>query len=113
VLLVGVAGTILTFFSSVVTAITFTSVFIIILYALIAIAAIVHRFSGGHHHTPYKMVLWPLPPVVALVGVLLALYFQTRKDIITCIVIFIVGLLLYFWAARHKTGFWRRTPAGE
>jgi L-asparagine transporter-like permease len=88
-------------------------VFIIILYALIAIAAIVHRFFGGRHHTPYRMKLWPLPPAVALVGVLLALYFQTSKDLIICGVIFVVGLLLYFWAASHKTGFWRRTTAGE
>jgi amino acid transporter len=107
-LIIGGIGTILTFFGSAVAAITFTSVLIIINYALIAIAAVVHRFFKEHRFVPYQMKLWPLPPIIGVVGVVLTLYFQARSDVYICIAIFVVGLLLYFWAAQQKTGFWSR-----
>ena len=105
VLVVGVIGTILTFFGSAIAAITFTSVLIIIMYALIAISAIVHRFKGKHV-IPYKMILWPLAPVVGLMGVVIAGYFQSAHDLLICLAIFVVGFLFYFVASRNKTGFW-------
>lgn len=107
VLVVGLLGVVLTFFGSVVAAITFTSVMIIILYALIAISALVHRI--GRFRTTelsYKMWLWPIPPVLALAGVVLALTQQTGSDLITCAAIFAAGILYYLMWGRRTHGIW-------
>jgi amino acid transporter len=105
-LVCGLAGTILTFFSSVVSAITFTAVFIVMLYGLIAICAIVQRFIQKDNPSPYRDKLWPVSAIIALVGVAMALYYQSAKDVITCCIIFAVGFLFYFWARRNKNGYW-------
>lgn len=109
VLFVGLLGTLLTLFGSVVSAITFTSVMIIFLYALIAIAAIVNRVRKRGEQPPFKMWLWPMPPVIALVGVVLALTEQTARDLWTCVIIFAFGMIYYLLAARRSTGLWRRS----
>ncbi|PSR22580.1 MAG: APC family permease [Sulfobacillus benefaciens] len=114
VLVVGLLGVILTFFGSVVAAITFTSVMIIILYALIAISAIVHRIGRFRGDVlPFRMWLWPLPPVLALAGVILALTQQTLSDLLICAVIFAVGLTYYLIWGRRTTGIWGRESAGD
>lgn len=109
VLVVGLLGTLLTFFGSVVSAITFTSVMIIFLYALIAVAAIVNRIRNREQQPPYKMWLWPIPPIVALVGVVIALSQQTTHDLLTCVIIFVVGMVYYFIGTSRSNGLWRRT----
>lgn len=107
VLVVGVLGVILTFFGSVVAAITFTSVMIIILYALIAISAIVHRLGRFRTKTlAFKMWIWPIPPILALAGVILALIQQTTQDLIICAVIFAAGALYYLIWGRRTSGIW-------
>jgi len=113
VLVVGLLGTLLTFFGSVVTAITFTSVMIIFLYALIAIAAIVNRMRRRGERPPYKMWIWPIPPIVALVGVVFALSQQTRHDLLTCLIILAVGMLYYFIGTSKSKGLWRRAASSS
>ena len=107
VLVVGLLGTVLTLLGSAIAAITFTSVMIIILYALIAVSAIVHRM--GQRRTaalPFRMWLWPLPPLAALAGVILALTQQTASDLVTCAAIFAVGGLYYVLWGRRTKGLW-------
>lgn len=107
VLVVGSLGIILTFFGSVVSAITFTSVMIIILYALIAISALVHRLGRLKTNAlSFRMWLWPLPPIIALAGVVLALTQQTTHDLITCAAIFSAGMLYYVIWGRRTPGIW-------
>ncbi len=113
-LVVGLLGVVLTFFGSVVSTITFTSVMIIILYALIAISAIVHRVGRWRGDAlPFRMWLWPLPPVVALAGVILALSQQTTHDLITCAVIFAAGMLYYVIWGRRTSGLWKAQSRGR
>lgn len=108
VLFVGLLGTLLTLFGSVVSAITFTSVMIIALYALIAIAAIVNRIKMRGQEPPFKMWLWPFPAIIALIGVVVAITQQTSKDLLTSAIIFAVGLVYYLLGTRRSTGLWRR-----
>ncbi len=108
VLFVGLLGAILTLFGSVVSAITFTSVMIIALYALIAVAAIVNRLRMRGREIPFTMWLWPVPPVIALVGVVLALTQQTHRDLLISAGIFAAGLVYYYLGTRSSTGLWRR-----
>jgi amino acid transporter len=95
-LIVGALATVLCFFSSLVTVVTFTSVLIIALYALIAASAIVSRLSASQRKLPrpFRMTLWPAAPVVALVGVGVALSQQKATDLVIAGAI-LLGALLY------------------
>jgi amino acid transporter len=92
---VGICGAILCAQSSLISVVTFTSVLIIILYALIAISAIVSRLRQRSLARPFRMPLWPLSPVIALVGVGLALSQQKSSDLVICAAIFGAGIIYY------------------
>jgi amino acid transporter len=96
-LIVGALATVLCFFSSLVTVVTFTSVLVVALYALIAASAIVSRLSAGQRKLPrpFQMVLWPLAPVVALVGVGVALSQQKISDLLISGAILLCALLYH------------------
>jgi len=107
VLFVGLTGSLLTLFGSLVSAITFTSVLIVVVYAFIAVAAIVNRFKINKKDIPFKMWLWPIPSIIALIGSVFALSRQSVSDLIICGILFAVGLGYYFIASRKGTGLWQ------
>ncbi len=76
---VGITGAILCAQSSLISVVTFTAVLIIILYALIAISALVSRVRQKDLERPSRMPLWPVPPVIALVGVGVAISQQKPR----------------------------------
>ncbi|MEK1219195.1 APC family permease [Mycobacterium ulcerans] len=61
--------------------ITFTGVVIAIVYLLVALSAIVCRVRDRDLVRPFRMPLWPLPPVLAVVGVVVTLATQEVKDL--------------------------------
>ena len=61
-MLVGMLGAILCAQSSLISVVTFTAVLIIILYALIAISALVSRVRQKDLERPFRMPLWPVSP---------------------------------------------------
>jgi len=95
-LIVGALATILSFQGSLITVVTFTAVLLIILYGLICISALVSRFTQKDLPRPWKMPLWPAPPIIGLVGVAVALSQQKIGDLITVAVIFAAGLVYYY-----------------
>ena len=102
-ILVGVCGAALCAQSSLISVVTFTAVLIIILYALIAISAIVSRLRQRSLARPFRMPLWPLSPVIALVGVGLALSQQKSSDLIICAAIFGGGIIYYLLFLRPRS----------
>ena len=102
-LVIGVIAAVLVFFGSLLQLVTFGAVLIVVLYALIAIANIVDHVRGNL--PPYRMPLWPLPVIVALLGCIAAISQQTIKDLMITAVIFGLGLIYYFayLRPRHKT----------
>jgi amino acid transporter len=76
--------------------VTFTAVLIIVLYGLIAVAAIVSRIRDRGASRPSRMPLWPLPPILVLVGVVIALTQQSARDILIVLGLFVVGLAYYY-----------------
>ncbi|HUY09355.1 MAG TPA: APC family permease [Candidatus Dormibacteraeota bacterium] len=113
-LVVGVLATILCFQSTLITVVTFTAVLLIILYGLIAISALVSRVQQRNLPRPSKMPLWPLPPVIALVGVVLALTQQKVSDLITVAVLFGVALVYYYgFVARRPGRYWIQADLPE
>ncbi|MBV8945982.1 MAG: APC family permease [Solirubrobacterales bacterium] len=101
-MLVGVLGGILCAQSSLISVVTFTAVLIVILYALIAISALVSRVRQKDLERPFRMPLWPVPPLIALIGVGLALSQQKGSDLIICAAIFVGGAVYYFTFLRPR-----------
>jgi amino acid transporter len=99
---VGICGAILCAQSSLISVVTFTAVLIIILYALIAISALVSRFRYRSDPRPFKMLLWPVPPLIALAGVGIALSQQKSKDLLICAAIFGGGVIYYLVFLRPR-----------
>ncbi len=105
--LLGIGCGVFCYLSSLTSLITFTSVMIVAIYLLIASAAIVSRRRERDAQRPYRMPLWPLPPVLAIVGIGLALRYQKLSDVITTAVV--VAAALVYWLAYLQ----RRARRGE
>jgi amino acid transporter len=101
-LIVGACATVLCIRSSLLTVVTFTAVLIIVLYALIAISALVSRTRQRHLPRPYRMPLWPVPPLIALGGVVVALTQQKLRDLIVVGAIFAVGFAYFMLFIRPR-----------
>jgi amino acid transporter len=100
-LLTGGVATVLCFASDLVTTVTFTAVLIIVMYALIAVAALVSRYRDRGAERPSRMPLWPLPPLITLAGVIVALTQQSGRDIWIVLGLFALGLV-YYYAYLHR-----------
>ncbi|HEX3831068.1 MAG TPA: APC family permease [Solirubrobacteraceae bacterium] len=113
-MLVGVCGAILCIQSSLLSVVTFTSVLIIVLYALIAISALVSRFTQRDLERPFRMPLWPVSPVIALVGVGIAISQQKGSDLLIVLAIFAGGIIYYVgFLAPRKDRYWSHLTAPE
>jgi len=113
-MLVGVLGAILCAQSSLISVVTFTSVLIIILYALIAISVLVSRVRQRHLERPFRLPLWPIPPLIALAGVGIALSQQKGSDLIICAAIFAGGIVYYIgFLAPRRDRYWSHLSVPE
>jgi amino acid transporter len=95
-LIVGALATILSFQGKLIAVVTFTAVLLIVLYGLICISALVSRFTQKDLPRPWKMPLWPAPPIIGLVGVVIALTQQKIGDLLLVAGIFVAGLIYYY-----------------
>jgi amino acid transporter len=111
---VGICGAILCIQSSLISVVTFTSVLIIVLYALIAISALVSRFTQKQLERPFRMPLWPVSPIIALVGVGIALSQQKGSDLIIVVAIFAGGIVYYLGFLRPRSDrYWSHLTVPE
>src|SRR5262249_59346673 len=74
--LVGVMGGVVCLTVSLNTIIKLTGATLVLNYAIVAIGALVGRVTRATAHSPYKMPLWPLPPLLAIA----ALVYITTKQ---------------------------------
>lgn len=106
-LVIGTVATIFCLKSSLISTVTFTAVLIIILYALIAIAALVSRVKNKDADRPVKMLFWPIPPIITILGVGLTLTKQKPSDLRVILIITVVSLSYYFlYLNRSKNNRW-------
>src|SRR5215204_6424214 len=110
VLIVGGLSAVLSLFSGLAAAVTFTAVLIIVLYALIAISALASRIRQPDLPRPFRMPLWPAPPILALIGVGVALSQQTVIDLLIVAGIFVVGAIYYALFLRPRRATHWRAP---
>ncbi|MFB5193216.1 APC family permease [Alicyclobacillus fastidiosus] len=99
----GVGNILLCYFTSLNNLITFTGVIIVVIYLLIAVSAIVSRYKNRSAKRPFRMPLWPIPPIIAIAGVILALTQQAKGDLIKTAVIIVIGIIYWFAYLRVKT----------
>ena len=92
-LTVGVAALALTAVSDYAAAVTFASLTVVTTFALIALSALASRLREPGLARPYRMPLWPLTPVVALVGVAVTVLLQTGRDLAIVASILAAGVL--------------------
>jgi amino acid transporter len=92
-LTIGAAALTLTAASDYAAAVTFASLTVVVTFTLIALSALVSRLREPHLTRPYRMPLWPLPPVVALAGVAVTVVLQTGRDLAIVAGILAAGML--------------------
>jgi amino acid transporter len=104
-LIIGAAALTLTAVSDYAAAVTFASLTVVVTFALIALSALVSRLRQPHLTRPYRMPLWPLPPVVALAGVAVTVMLQTGRDLAIVAGILAAGMLYdaAYLRRRHDT----------
>lgn len=91
---------ILCVFTSLNNLITFTGVVIVIIYLLVAVSALICRVRDKGLPRAFRMPLWPVPPLVAIAGVVVALTQQSAEDLWIAFGITIAAFLGYFIARR-------------
>lgn len=115
-LVIGALATVLCFASDLVAVVTFVSVLTILLYVFIGVAAIVSRHRDPHGFRPFRLPLWPVTPLIAIAGALLALSQQATKDLVAVAIIYGLGVayyLFYLRSRREAMAALRGTSAGR
>ena len=78
------------------TLITLTGASLVLNYALVALAALVGRMVGATDHSPYKMPLWPVAPVLALLALVYITTQQTQTALLVTGATILIGIV--YWA---------------
>ena len=81
------------------------------IYVFVGVTAIVSRVTDRGVRRPFRMPLFPLPPLLAIVGAVLALSQQSGRDLIIVAVIYAAGLAYYLLYLRSKSSAMRALRA--
>jgi amino acid transporter len=115
-LLFGIPSALLAFCSNLGDLTSFTVILLLLVYIIMAIAALISR-RRVHFHHPYLMPLWPLPVVIALLGCLYVLWTiliaSSLKDFIIIAGILCFGLVLSYMHTRQTVPLIEPSIEGE
>ena len=78
------------------TLIALTGADLVAWYWLITVAALVGRISGATANAPYRMPLWPLPPILGFLGTGYVALQQTTQSLLVAGATVVIGLV--YWA---------------
>ncbi|WP_051839193.1 APC family permease [Streptomyces sp. NRRL F-5126] len=99
-----VGNGVLCVFSSLEDLITFTGVVIVTMYLLVAVSALVCRIRDRSLPRAFRLPLWPLPPLLAIAGVAVALTQQSPRDLAVALGIAAAALAGYTLFRRRLPG---------
>jgi len=102
-LIVGGLSALLCLQSTLVSVVTFTAATTLLLYALTAVASLRSRLRDRSMYRPFRMPLWPLPPLLALAGVCIAMTQQTTADLWTAAAIVASAVAYYVFYVRSRS----------
>jgi amino acid transporter len=100
-------------FTSLQTLISFTGVVIVTIYLLVAVSALVCRIRDRDLRRDFRMPVWPVPPVIAIVGVALALKEQTATDLYVAFGFAVAALVGYLLVRRRLPARLDALPSDE
>ncbi len=111
---VGAFSALLCLLSDIDALVALTGVYLAIEYGIFALAALASRRTQRGLARPWTMPLWPLPPLLALVGVAIVLAQQRLSDLLLAASLFGAGGLYYgLYLHRHRETRWQLLePAG-
>lgn len=113
-LFIGLVGAAVTATTNLATVVTFAALLLVVLYAFSATAGLVSRLTQKTIDRPYRMPLWPVPPLVALVGAVIITSQSSLNDVAIVAGILAVGVLYYVFYLRPRPDRWvMRAPVGE
>ncbi len=112
-LVVGACATLLCFLSNVVAVVTFVSVMTIAIYVFVGVTAILSRLRDKTSPRTFQMPLFPLPPLLAVGGAILALTQQSHRDLLIVALIYVGGLVYYLVYLRSKASAMSALRAGK
>jgi amino acid transporter len=92
---IGIVGAIMCLTVSLAALVNLTGASLVADYALIAIAALFSRPTGATRASPYKMPLWPLPPILALLS--LGYIFTKQTSLLVWVTLITIGIGLAWW----------------
>jgi len=93
---VGILGAVLCLAVDLNTLIALTGADLVAWYWLITVAALVGRISGATANAPYRMPLWPLPPILGFLGTGYVALQQTTQSLLVAGATVVIGLV--YWA---------------
>lgn len=115
VVVAGMAALGLCFLSSLTFLLIFIGTLIALVLLLVSIGTIVDRLRSGGVSAPYRMPLWPLPPVLVIAVTGLALVKQEGKYLVAGLILIGIGLLIWaasrMWAPNWRWGVDTFAPA--
>jgi len=94
--LVGVMGAVLCLTVSLNTIIKLTGATLVLNYAIVAVGALVGRATRATDHSPYRMPLWPWPPLLAIAALVYITTKQTSVSLEVTGITMLIGLA--YWA---------------
>ena len=94
--LVGIVSAVLCLTVDLGTLITLTGAALVADYAFVALAALVGRYCGATSASPYRMPLWPLPPLLGLAALIYITTQQTTTALEVAGGTILIGLI--YWA---------------
>ena len=111
-LLIGAVGAVLTGSSDVASLATYTGTILAVTYVLVGASALVDRLRNPNEERPYRMPLWPIPPLVAIGGSGYVVTKQAEDDLVLT-AIFAAGALVYYFAYLHWSNRWNTARLHE
>ena len=79
---------------------------LIVIYAIVAVAALRVRSMGSSHKSAYTMPFWPLPPIVVIVAIIYIAYQGVLADsrpLLIAIGTMLVGVVYYYIYINSRT----------
>lgn len=109
-LTLAIPSTLLLFVSSLDDLTTFTVDLLLVVYVVVALAALASRIVRRDVEHHYRMPLWPLPPLVAIIGATYTLYTTMQSaakptDLYIIVGLLVLALVMYAAWARHSATF--------
>lgn len=109
IVIAGVGSIILCLTTDLTFLLIFVGTLICLLVLLIALGSLVNRISNRSQAAPYRMPMWPVPPLVVVAASIVALAKQETEYLISALVL--TGIAFAYWGLSYfwdKNWSWRR-----